>query len=455
MSGEAIVTKLRNIRPHPNADRLQLATACNYQIITDLSASPDQLYLFFDEECQLSEEFCRVNNLFAHSNLNSDKTKKGYFPDNRRVRITKLRGEKSEGFVIELDSLRKVNLDGNFQEAISKLSEGDQFTDLAGIPITCKYITPVTQTIRGSQKQNPPRKKNPRFPEHRDTEQLRKSLGKIKIGDIIYLSAKDHGTSGRYTYTSEEVSKHLPWYIQVWFWFLRLIGKKFKSPTETQWNHLVGTRRVVKSERGTDWHGPDDYRWDIMKDKWHLFRKGEIVFGELVGWTSNGGLIMPSHSTTKCDKSIQKQYGSQMIYKYGCPEGTTCFLVYRIAMTNEEGILIDLPWPQVVRRASELGFRTVHQFEGPLIVTNIEEDEGPVVYNSLTNVNVALTNLVNTHLDLPDPIDSSHIIEGVVVRIENETGVTWMKEKSYWFRLMENLIKEEPKYVDTEEVEGQ
>ena len=46
MSYYAIVTKLKDVRKHPNADRLQLATVFGNTICVDLSYSEDQLGIF-------------------------------------------------------------------------------------------------------------------------------------------------------------------------------------------------------------------------------------------------------------------------------------------------------------------------------------------------------------------------------------------------------------------------
>ena len=52
---------------------------------------------------------------------------------------------------------------------------------------------------------------------------------------------------------------------------------------------------------------------------------------------------------------------------------------------------------------------------------------------------------------LPSWTDPSHIREGVVIRIESEEGITWLKEKSWVFGVLEGYLKDKEDYVDTEE----
>ena len=63
MSYYAIVTKLKDVRQHPNADRLQLATVFGNTICVDMSYKEDQLGVYFPTGGQLSIKFAETNNL--------------------------------------------------------------------------------------------------------------------------------------------------------------------------------------------------------------------------------------------------------------------------------------------------------------------------------------------------------------------------------------------------------
>ncbi|MFH1547257.1 MAG: hypothetical protein ABIC57_02110, partial [bacterium] len=107
-TNNAIVTKLCNVRPHSNADRLQLATVLGAQVIVGLDAKDGDLVVYFDSNLRLSHEYLHFNNLYSNKELNFDSTQKGYFGKNGRVRAQKFRGEVSNGYVAELGSLNMV-----------------------------------------------------------------------------------------------------------------------------------------------------------------------------------------------------------------------------------------------------------------------------------------------------------------------------------------------------------
>ena len=90
------------------------------------------------------------------------------------------------------------------------------------------------------------------------------------------------------------------------------------------------------------------------------------------------------------------------------------------------------------RRCTELGLKTV-----PLLAR--------VFYQDMDQ----LRKLVDEQTDaiLGSKLDSRHIREGVVLRIETEEGpITHIKNKSWEFGVLEGYIKEADSYVDLEEI---
>ena len=79
MSYSGIVCKLQNVRVHPNADRLRLATVMGSQIIVDLNAKDGDLGIFFGPDGKLSPQHLYNCNLYSNPEMNKDKSKKGYF----------------------------------------------------------------------------------------------------------------------------------------------------------------------------------------------------------------------------------------------------------------------------------------------------------------------------------------------------------------------------------------
>ena len=461
MSYSAYICKVKNVRVHPNADRLALGECLNDTVVLGLNTKEDDLLLYFPPDGRLSEDFCAANDLIGYKDPVTGERKGGFFDHKRKVRVQKFRGEPSYGFATEVGSLYKLatyfentgkqKQANELSKAVDKLKGGDSFTELAGIPICEKYITKATRNAQGgSNKQKKPRKKNPRFPEHVDTKQFRYELNKIPSGAIIYLFNKKHGTSSRYGYVQVETQLPLPWYKCA---YSSITGKKFKHETKFEWVHQAGSRRVeLKDPAGFDYHGSSEYRFDFMKNIWPLLRKGEVIYGEIVGYTDNGRLIMQAHSTDKLDKKLRKQYGPQMIYKYGCPEGTHKFFVYRITQVNEDGHQFDLPWPQVEYRAAQLGLIADKPLIGPIIMGQMGHDQDDYAGDPSMD-HQRLKDLVEQLVQGPDPIDPSHIREGVVLHIERGSGTYYLKQKSFEFQLLEGLIKEDPNYIDPEEAE--
>jgi hypothetical protein len=158
------------------------------------------------------------------------------------------------------------------------------------------------------------------------------------------------------------------------------------------------------------------------------------------------------------DKEFKKTYGDTMTYKYGCPEGTSRFFVYRITQTNEDGHVVELTVPQMKARCKVLGLDYVPEFSGPMVVVpgdpNMEAMgiTFPLVCGHSTGHLQSLEKLVETFLDGPSTLDSSHIREGVVVRVDAPDGTTYfLKSKSFNFKVLEGIIKDREDYVDTEE----
>jgi hypothetical protein len=193
MTTEAIITPIKNLRKHPNADRLQIGTAYGSQVIVSLDTIEDTLGIFIPDDMQLSHEFCAANNLYSHKELNSDPTKGGFFGNNRRVRAQKFRGEISDGFWVELHTLAFAGNDA------SSLKEGTTLTEFNGVPICNKYFTPATMKSMGGKGSGKTSKKGfkpsefPYFKEHWDTQQLLQNIKKIRTGAIISISEKCHG----------------------------------------------------------------------------------------------------------------------------------------------------------------------------------------------------------------------------------------------------------------------
>ncbi len=428
---KVIVCKIKTF-PHPNADNIQLGNVKGFQVVIDKNIRDGEIGIYFPTDGQLDIMFAEANDLITRKDEEGNRAG-GYFGKNRRVRAQTFRGEKSEGFWIELKSLDFLSS----PDTVGQLKEGDQFNELAGVPICNKYFTPAT--LKGQCKKDGILKRaNSCFSKHRDTEQLKYELDFIPVNSIIYLTEKLHGTSGRFGYVLDEVKEPL--------WkrpFLFLMGK----PTINKvYKHLIGTRNMILQDHtdGTNWEqGPLGYRYNVVKDLYGSLYKGEIIYFEIVGYTSDGGNIMSSAPISPLkDKTIRKKYGDIMEFKYGCKRPNADIYVYRIKRTNEDGVSIDLTWQQLKNRCKFLGLKHVPEvFPAPMIM-----------YGNSKKHREQLLTLVESKLENSSLLDDSHISEGIVIRLENKNGVNFLKQKSHIFYMLEGILKNKDDYVDEEEI---
>lgn len=203
MSVSAIVCEIK-VRKHPNADRIQLGTCAGHQVVVGLDIKDGTRGILFPCELQLSEKFCEANDLISRTDPETGKKTGGYFPNTRRVRAQKFRGEISDGFWCEFNHLEKMLplLDKEsrvkFEKDMGALKLDDEFTILGNTSICQKYIPKGTRSQRNNCLRIAKRK-NIRFPEHFDTKQFRFEHGKIPAGALIYITEKLHGCVDRET----------------------------------------------------------------------------------------------------------------------------------------------------------------------------------------------------------------------------------------------------------------
>ena len=444
----AIVTKLRNVRAHSNADKVKLATCHGNQVVVGLDNKDDDLGVYFPSDGQLSHEFAHANNLYRERTMNSDPNDKpGMFEANRRVRAQKFRGEISDGFWVPMSYFNFIK-----KLPAELLEEGYEFDTIKGIPICNKYINP--STIKAAQQNQPKKAKTAKtsimFKEHIDTSHFGRCMHEVRPNDLIIITEKLHGTSHRVG--NVMAARKLKWYESILKW----LGFKID---ENEWVYLNGTRRVVLEESKRD--GPQYHDPTIREKAFNLFkgnlRKGETVYLEIVGYDNGSTPIMPAVDTTALkDKEFTQKYSNMgnkthMIYSYGCAEGTSDVYVYRMTMTNVDGQSVDYSWDDVMRRCNELGVKHVPElarFTVGELKAN-EELKGHF-FNDDRDFQDFLLNEVDIYSKGTSLVDKTHIREGNCVRLESGLVPRIYKHKSFEFKVLEGLAKDSG-VVDMEE----
>lgn len=183
---QAIIAKIDKVITIPNANTIQEGKVLGESVIISNELQEGFVGVYFCAGTQLQSEYCIQNNLYRDSEKNSDKTKTGFFDDNRRVRAQPFMKVKSEGYFAPLESLSNIGID------ISKLRVGDSFEEIQGISVCKKYINPKARK-ENTNKKLKKKRDVPNFTEHVDTSQYKYKKQNIEEGDLISIQSKIHG----------------------------------------------------------------------------------------------------------------------------------------------------------------------------------------------------------------------------------------------------------------------
>ena len=450
------VTTLNNVRKHPNADKLVLATCfVNTVCVNKDMYHEGEIGVYFPVDLQLSMEFCQKNGLLAVYE-NGVNVSGGYMdPAKRNVKAIKLRGEQSDGLFLPLKCLEYTGVD------MDSLNIGDTITTVNGHEICRKYIPRGKHqaTAAGDAGKRAKRKAKrsiaPVFYEHIDTEQLAYNLHMFKPGDLIEITRKLHGTSGRTSHTKVFQG------MKRTFW-----DKLFRREGTPiyDWGYVSGTRRTVLDTFDGGFYGSNEFRkqyHDFFEGK---LLKGETVYYEIVGFTHDGGTIMGICDNKKLkDKEFVKKYGEKTVFSYGCvprpevafgPDGMiekrqSDIYVYRMTMTNEDGEVVEYTPDQMRHRCMYMGVKTVPLHWYGFIPENPGSKEDDTI-----SAGEWVLNKAEQFYDGEEPIDPTHIREGVVIRVINRPTFTAYKHKNFAFKVIEGIIKEVAEAPDMEEADG-
>ena len=467
MSYVAYVTALKNVRPHPNADRLLLGDCFGNTVCVSLDYKDDQIGVYFPTDGQLSVEFAKANNLLRLYDENGHSIPGGGYmdPNKRNVTAIRLRGEKSDGLFLPLTCLESFG-------DISNLKVGDTISVFNGHEICQKYIpprkhNPATSAGGAGTRAHRRAKRSiaPTFFEHIDTEQLAYNLEAFKPGDDVEITLKMHGTSQRTGYhkTYQGDKRTL------WDRIMRRDGTPIYD-----WGTVSGTRRTVLETFEGGFYGDNAFRKQHEKAFDGKLWKGETVYYEVVGFTNTGAPIMGQCSNKKLnDKEFVKQYGEITTFSYGCApkervvEGyndsapgyqneynyyiipQSDIYVYRMTMTNEDGNVVEYT-PEFMRhRCEQMGVKTVPVlWRGRIPEYPASADDDTITAGEW------IKNVAERFYDGPDPIGKTHVREGVVCRIINRPNFAAYKHKNFSFKVLEGIVKLEADAPDMEEADG-
>lgn len=458
------IVKINELKKHPNADRLQIAVIFGFSTIVSLDVKAGDMGIYFPIDLQLSKEYCQKNDLVRRKDENGNPAGGYLDPDKRNIRAMRFRGTPSEGLFLPLETLTYTGK--------TQFEVGEKIDNINGHEICCKYI-PRSSTHESTRKLgNKVRKKKtpiaPLFLEHADTEQLAYNLDAFRAGDMIEITLKMHGTSGRTGYLPK-----LQGYKRT---LLDRILRKEGTPIY-DWGYVSGTRRVVLKDFDNGFYGDNSFREPHAKFFEGKLNKGETVYYEIVGFMTSGTPIMPTASNNKIsDKAFVKQYGPITTFSYGCASKPfhdsikdkdilqSDIYVYRMTMTNEDGDVVEYSPDYMRYRCDQIGVKYVPVlWRGIIPSVNsdglvqsddfVADENGQFKEWIFKTPGEYIKDIAEQYYDGPDPIGETHVREGVVIRIVNRPRFSAYKHKNFSFKVLEGIAKDLAAAPDIEEAQ--
>lgn len=428
----AKIIRIDNLRKHPNADRLQITTIDGNNVITGLDAQEGMLYVYFPLECAINKEYLSFSNSFEDKTLNADTEVKGYFHSTGRVRATRLRSEKSEGYIVPVHNITEwiLSCSGESVE-ITEADINKEFDLICDLEICRKYI--VKYVREQSQQKNQTKKAKvsrlveEQFHFHIDTPQLKKFIGDVNPEAYISITRKLHGTSA-------VISKILC--VKPLNWFERLLKTLGVNIVDTHYDLVYSSRKVVKngfmdpSEANYNHFYTTDVWGDCAKMIEPYLKNGISLYGEIVGYQKDGA-------------EIQKGYD------YKCKPKTFEFYAYRATYTSVDGDVYEMSPRELKTYCDRYGIKTV-----PEVYYGKAKDLYDLPTDNHWHENF-LQKLCDEHLEKDcDLCDNKVPDEGICLRVDKPLDIEIYKLKSFSFLQMETKANDKG-VVDIETMESE
>lgn len=467
------VVKVGELVPVENSDRL-MQTRINGEsiVVNKQDVKEGDVMLYVSNECQISGWFLGANNMYRHYTLNANmaeveerikadpdflktdeaKAMVGYFEDNGRVRMIKLRGCPSFGVLFKPESLEKAvpPIAGciDFEAAVGTdfdCIECDTAITWGGdkvLPFVRAYVPkrhePQQHGQKGVSRWDRLNRMVPgQFKLHYDTAPLKKHLMDFKPQTEITVSVKMHGTS----FICGNLLTNIPLrFFKIRRWLNEHLHTNIKEARQ-EYGMIVSSRKVIKNEWSNATHPEGYYGQDIWTEYGNIIYpyldKGITIYGEICGYLTDNA------------KMIQKDYD------YGCRQGENVLMIYR-ATQHVDGVLKEYSIREVGHltevikaRMSDAGDKNVGRIFN---ILNIVLYQGTVAEligegGDMRDFPDKLADLCN--IEKREPLCTGHKVprEGVVVRIEGDEVPEAFKLKSLAF------LEQEKKAIDKGEVD--
>jgi len=366
----ASVVRLGPVTPVPDSDHLGVTEVEGQPIVVDrFSTKEGDVMVYCMNETMLNLKFLAVNNQFDISeraqNANakevcalydddgSDEAKAkakamcGFFNKHGRVKMVKLRGQYSMGFLTSLESIVKWHPEITPDVLDDAAARAPFNFDTVCGDLFLKVYMPPAPEVRHHGGSGPVNGK-PRFkqyidgtvPFHYHTDPLNKSMADIYPDQDIVVTPKLHGTSAIYGHVQINkkarktiISRICSYRLRTGRWQTfseKMLYKRHVAKKGVGHGYIACSRKIVlNAHEGV--HPRGEYGW-ILDNliKAVKLPEGMIVYGEITGYKP-GATSM-----------IQKGYA------YGSKSGRCTFWPYRIVTPEGEWTM-----DRVVKKAAE------------------------------------------------------------------------------------------------------
>ena len=348
----ATICRVGETFPIEGADKLVKTVINGYDIVVPKTTKEGDIVVYFPVESSICEGYLSANNLYEFSeatrNANFEsvesiiksaettcddveikhsmevaKSMCGFFNKHGRVRIIKLRGQYSMGFVAGVDSL--IAYKSDLADVDWESLVGTQFNYIDDDEFCWKYIPATTLSVKNVDSKNRAWRKRAdklkrfdrirpeQFAFHYDTKMLAEHFKEFSPDDEVTISVKVHGTS---TIMGNILCNRK---LSLWEKIKKFFGFKVQ---EVEYGNVYSSRSVIKNQyinpNAQSYYKVDV--WGAVNDVFASYiEDGYTVYGEIVGYLPDS------------DKMIQKNHD------YGCKRGRWKFMPYRITHTDEFG----------------------------------------------------------------------------------------------------------------------
>lgn len=353
----ATVVRIGEVKPVENSDFLGVVDVEGRSIVVRRDRVHEgEVMIYVSNECQLDQDFLHYNNEFQDEELNANykevidhtdqmrrngatldeikayiQANRGYFDKKCRVRMKKLRGVMSMGYLITPEQMSTYNENFAIQKFNWEEHVGEDFDTVYNNVLFVKAYVPEVKEPHAPGKgryEKAIKRFNRMIPGqfafHYDTQQLQRNMDRLRPNTQVTITTKLHGTSAIYGNVKVKQPKWSGLYMRV---FNHL--PSFLQFTREEYDLVYSSRSVIKNATLNPTVTGGFYDIDVWAEYREILKgiipKGMTVYGEIVGYI------------TKSNKGIQSLGGK--VYDYGCKPGENKLMIYRIKSTDSNGVI--------------------------------------------------------------------------------------------------------------------